>query len=331
MAERGKHANICILLALTASIVVASENAGGAPKNAIASVATTETAYLGDNRTLRAERVHWDRLTLEARKFFLSADSTIRLTILDRKQANAQLIEPRQGEPIALGTRAVRIDFLTNLIGRSTDTAVWMDPVNGAALQYEAYDRGSKYRYRVYRYTDSGAYQTTRQPLEGEKDLSWQDWSDTSEGFRQYPSDVQGNVIVEPAGLLYILAASNLSDPGDRLEFFGYMGNDIVRVVLSVDERSIVEADFKTTGSTGHQRCRGDLSTLRIRVNGYRVSDGSDAGFDFLGLEKDVEVFLDPVSRLPAQITGRIRILGRLTIRLKEAHNIGQAICPTRP
>lgn len=318
------------LLALTASIPIASAMSGNNPRKNFVSFAVTDTDFPKNNLALHAEQVHWDRLHLKARKFFLSADSTVRLTILGRKQASTQLIEPGHGEPIALGARAVRIDYRTNVIGRISDTAVWMDPANGAALQYEAYDRGSKYRHRIFRYTDSGAYQTTRRPLANEEKLSWRDWSEASDGFRQYPPDAEGKVIVEPAGLLYLLAASDLTDAGDHLEFFGYMGSDIVRIVLSVDGKSTVKADFNTSGSAGDQRCKSDLSTLRIRVNGYRVSDDSDAGFDFLGLEKDIEVFFHPASRLPIQITGRIRILGRLTIRLLEAHILGQSTCPTR-
>ena len=48
-----------------------------------------------------------------------------------------------------------------------------------------------------------------------------------------------------------------------------------------------------------------------------------------LGLEGDVTMLIDPVRRIPLEVSGRVQYLGRVTIRLLEAVLDGDAT-PTR-
>jgi hypothetical protein len=41
--------------------------------------------------------------------------------------------------------------------------------------------------------------------------------------------------------------------------------------------------------------------------------------FSFLGLRKNIAIFIDPASRLPLQISGKLPKLGSLHLKLSEA------------
>ena len=43
------------------------------------------------------------------------------------------------------------------------------------------------------------------------------------------------------------------------------------------------------------------------------------ASFELLGLQGDLELLLEPVARIPVQLSGTVKIAGQVTIRLQEA------------
>lgn len=267
---------------------------------------------------LDATRLHWDVIGLQARKFFFSASTRAQIepATVDR----LPLIATEQGVPVSPGTQTLRLAAASSGLGTHSDSVLWLDAGSGAALQYEVLDSGRRQRQRIYRYTDIGAFHRTRYPEKGQTELPPAQWTRVDAGLRPYAPDAVGEVIIDPIALLYIIAASSLERPGDELQMYAFARRRNTRLTLKVRERSAIARRLaRSLNDVDMNGCAPPTEALLVTLTTEPMVTGQDADFDFLGLRSDISVWLDPATRLPLQITGKAKIVGRVTVRLRAA------------
>jgi hypothetical protein len=277
----------------------------------------------------------WQRLDLRAQKFILGASSTVQWTISADPETDVDWIDPDgiegvKGAPIDPESKIVRLGYTSDFLNRHFDTVLWMNAADGAALQYETGDTGGRPRHRIFRFTDQGAFQRTWRPNENEAKLPWTEWGDRQADFRPFQPEAHGQVVIDPLGLIYILAASDLGRGVDQMKILAFVGRDVSRAVLTAGELVNIDADFTVKGSSGEKWCKGRYQALRISLGVEQVGASTDTDFDFLGLQSDIEIYLSPASRMPIQISGRAKVVGRLVIKTKTGHLIDDRGCPDR-
>ena len=270
-------------------------------------------------RLLEPAKIGWSGATLQASKLFLSMEADIRLQRLPTTDIEGALIEPGEGVPVAPGDSVIEMNYATEGLGRHTDVTLLMDPESGSAIQRISEDSGNKQRYRVYRFTETGAYHRTRWPLTGEEKKPVSEWSDRSEGTHVYAEGAHGKHVTESTGLIYVAAAANLREPGDRLEILTYARRYVHRVILEVTESKEVNVDFDIVAPDGTGNRQDKLSPIRILIRGESLDDDGEDRFNLLGLRGDMELLLDPDTRLPLQLSGRAKVVGQVTFRLRKA------------
>ncbi len=270
-------------------------------------------------------RVGWSEIRMSGSKLFITADA--RLTL--RRVAGASLrpdllaVSDERFTPLQPGTDVLELLYETRAIGRRSRLTLWMDPLSGAALQRTQHDRDGKLRLRTYRFGTAGAYQRTFWPATpSEKSLPPERWTKTSEGLRAYPVDPGQQPVVEPTGLLYAISAAALNQPGDTLDVLVFRRRDTqtVRIEVQSPREVTVRYDELPTPGTGQvvvQRT-GKVQALRLSLQGLPVPGGApeDDDLELLGLRGRLELLLEPATRAPLQLSGNVKVVGAVTLRL---------------
>lgn len=263
-------------------------------------------------------RVQWEQISLSASKFFFTASTQAQIQLVD--SANIPFISVDQGVPVVPGIQSVELRAESRGIGIYSDSVLWIDPANGAALQFEVEDSGRRQRQRIYRYTNEGAFRRTRHPADGETDKPPEEWTDLTSGMRPYAPEAAGGIIIDPTSLLYIISASGLNQPGDTLQMVAFSRRQTTRLTLTVDQRAnIDEALAKRLSGANLTGCKQPVETLLVRLSSELVTPDDDSKFSFLGLRSDIIIWLDPITRLPLRVTGKAKIVGRVSVNLRAA------------
>lgn len=274
------------------------------------------------NLPMDPRRVGWSEIQFHASKLFVSLDANVVLRDLLSGDISDRLIEPGKGVAIAPCNGIRQLVFTTDFVGRHTVSELLMNSLTGAALQRTSHDSGSRLRHRIYRFTDIGAYHKTRWPVgEAEEKLPaerWPEWSKAGEDLRPYPDEASDQIVTDPGGLLYIAGAAALEEPGDTTEILAFVRGQVYRVRIEVTQPESINVRFtKYDGNTVvEQKGKYQAMKLLIRGQGLDEGDGEDQ-FELLGLRGDIIMHMDPETRAPLQLNGRVKIAGNVTLRIK--------------
>lgn len=269
-------------------------------------------------------RVGWSEISMTATKLFLSADARLTLRMVPETSIRRELL-PIPGVPaIAPGAEVLELVYEASGLGRRSRLTLLMDPVNGAAIQGAHHDQEGKYRYRTWRYGETGVYLRTRWPVNrAEESLPPAKWSKTSEGPRLYPVDPTGQPVLESTGLLYAIAAAALDKPGDQVELLVFRRRETQIVHVEVTEPRAISVNYAEVWPSGAVQRRGKITPLRLTLRALPVVDPSgkagavsDDDFELLGLRGNIELALDAETRTPLMLSGSAPIFGKVTLRL---------------
>jgi hypothetical protein len=257
-------------------------------------------------------------MNLQAKKFFVKANTEVELAIVHSDCL--ELMTPVQGNPVMAGPDSAVVQVASKALGINSQITFAMDARTGAAVQFRNVESGRRVRERIYRYTDTGASMWTRRPVEGDEDTALDSWPPPSSDFRPYPAPAVGEKIIDPTGLLYILAASALAAPGDSLELIVYVRKQAARLVITVDQVVSVAELTRGNKSLAEILASADAKqALLLRLDPQPLAGPEDVEFEFLGLNRDIKIWLESKTRLPLRVQGKAKIAGEVTINLVSA------------
>lgn len=277
---------------------------------------------LADSPVFDPARVRWSRLDLRASKLAVTATSEVGIRTESVSQAVGRWLGSPAGQPLMPeGSEVVRIELRSEILGKSSELDLWVDRFSGAAIQRSQLETGKKvrqHRHRSLRFTDTGVFNSTYRAADDTVEKPYTEWA-LSESFEPHPVGLaRGVVVTEPSALFYFLAVADLDREGDRLTTFVFSKNRVMRVELVVQGTTEIEVDYTEVTDAGERDVKGRREVVRIRLDGSPVGEqGSERDFEFLGLRGDVEIFLEPNRRIPLQISGRIRYVGKGHVRLQ--------------
>lgn len=285
-------------------------------------VGTGAGAGSPDTGSLDESRIGWSNLSYRASKFFFSVDADISIAPASAGQIAEQLMEPGEGKAVAPSDEIQILIFETEAFGRDTVSTLIVNSDDGAALQRTSHDSGKRYRHRIYRYTDIGPYHRTRWPVgKAEEQLpadQWLQWSEAGEGIMPYPETAVGSIVTDPGGLLYIVGAAKLDEPGDTFVIYAYVRRHVHRVTIEVAGTEQIKVKYTERGKASVEH-NGKRDALKLLIRGESLDDGdSEKEFELLGLRGDIVMHIDPRTRAPLQIEGRVKIAGHTIMRIRE-------------
>lgn len=268
------------------------------------------------------DRVRWSQLDFRASKLTVAAASRVRLRTESASRATGAWLGSSTGRPLMPRTaEVVRIELVSEILGKSSELDLWIDPISAVAFQRTQLETGKKVRHnrhRSLRFTDTGVFNATYRATDETVDRPYEEWT-LSESFEPHPAGLgRGVAVTEPSALFFLLAVADLDEAGDRLTTFVFSKNRVMRVELAFQGKTEIKVDYTEITDKGERSVKGRQEVVRIRLDDSPVGPGGKGkDFEFLGLRGDVEIFLEPERRIPLQISGNIRYVGKGHVRLQ--------------
>jgi hypothetical protein len=264
-------------------------------------------------------RADWYRAELEAHKLFKSMSVTIGVLQPDPADAATRLIEDEARTLLPPGPRITALSYRTEGLGRRNDIELLVDPDNGQILQRVSSESGKRLKYRVYRFGSAGALRRTSRPGAGEEHEGPAVWSDRSEQWFPVPPGVSAEPLTEAGTLVYLIAISGLQAPGERFEINAFSSSDetVYRIEAEVLSPERVDYDYRLQRADADgTETKGETEAIRVAIHGRPLEGQPDGELTLFGM-KDVELMLDPATRAPLELRGRVDFFGGIRFELR--------------
>jgi hypothetical protein len=278
---------------------------------------------------LDPERVSWIQLLYKIKSFSADVVTHIQLESLPAAAVEAALIQSSQGTPIEVippESKRITVNYDVDYILKppvQTINQVWFNPKDAAALGRLRLRRGNNDFKNVYRFTEQGVFRHHLEPKsQQEAPEQPEQWSDVKDSFYSYDLDQLGcRNATERLVLIYIASASALSDSMEPQSFCAFGRRQLFNVRLIPQGLHTLEVDYIEKTPQGEARRLKEVEALKIAIEPRPLPSDLDEveEFSFLGFQEDIAIYVDSVSGLPLQISGKIAVVGQATIKLHEA------------
>ncbi len=264
--------------------------------------------------------VGWSRLEFEASKLFVTARSEVELVMPGPAIVSQELLETADFDSLKPVDDTHLIGIRTTVLGQESQVRFLFDPKDSRALQRSELSISKKrQRHRTYRYASTAVYSRTLTPAEGEAERPFTEWSQIANKQIGLPLSLDPKaVITEAAALLYALPAGGLEKVGDETLLNVFSRGHVSSVLVRVEETPQVDVDYVEVSGGRERRVKGRVETLKFALRPQPLASGEENGrFKLLGLEGDIDLYLEPRSRAPLLVVGKIKIAGTVNLRAR--------------
>jgi hypothetical protein len=263
--------------------------------------------------------MRWSSLRMVASKLGITLESTISSQFHPAADAASDAVAPPAGVvPVAPRGDVVHMQVRTEFFGRNSRTDFWLDAASGQALQWTVVESGKKQRYKASRALADGVWVLRKDPAnDTEKDLPMERWTKVRDRVEPFTGLPPGQPLSVEAGILYLLATAPLRAVGDRADAFLESDGKVFPVTIRVAELGETSVDYARSGAGGRGRVDAKVPALRVTLRPQTPQGMDPRDFQFLGLQGDVDVWLDAAGRFPLEISGKVKYAGNVKIRLK--------------
>jgi hypothetical protein len=283
-------------------------------------------AQTGFNLDLEPQQVPWSQLSFHAKNFLVEVTTEIQIRYLRASELDSVLIASPQGIPIKLTKSQVSeitINTIINPMFRSPvkiHNRIWFNPADASALGRVRLRRGEDDFKKMYRFTDQGVFRHRIEPKDkGEARLEPDKWTDIKDTFYPYnKNELNCPVVSERSLLIYLLSAAPISKSKDPISLCVWGKRQLHRVQLRNEGTLPLKINYIEKNRQVETRIEGTVRALKFTITAQPIERFSEEAenFSFLGLQKDITVYLEPNSLMPVQVDGFIPTVGRADLTL---------------
>ena len=277
---------------------------------------------------LDPKRVPWTQLSYRIKNFSAEVNVEVQLESLPAAEIEASLIKSPQGVPIKAWrpeSNRITVHYMVDSIFESpvkTINQVWFNSQDATALGRLRLRRGKADFKKVYRFTEQGVFRHQREPKDQQETSKHPEkWTDVKDTFYAYNLNQLGCPnVTERLVLIYITSVAEISKSMQPLSFCVFGRRQLFHVRLKPEGYHALEVDFIEKKQHGEIRRRGEVEALKIALETQPLASDLKKveDFSFLGFQEDIAIFIDPVSDIPIQLSGKISMIGNVTIKLHE-------------
>ncbi len=261
--------------------------------------------------------VQWVELEFTARELIVSVTSQVRYEH-PAPSGTAGILNPSGVQAKPAGADMARLSATSTLFGRTFDSELWIDPHDAAAFQLENTETGARNHQKTYRFLDSGIFYQLRQPQSAtESTLPPDQWTDVSTSTIPAPAGLgPGDVVTGPTALFALAASPALMKTGDSISAVVMSQEQYERITILV--KGTVPANVSYTEvSGGTETPRSPTAdALQLAVSTEPLDPNATQAFQLLGLEGDLQILIDPETRIPLEISGQVKTFGSVALKL---------------
>lgn len=153
-----------------------------------------------------------------------------------------------------------------------------------------------------------------------EKKQSSSEWTKRSESLYQYPKEVAGcNTISDPSLVFYMLATQDFDKEKTPLKLCVFGRKQLHQLTIRQEEKPSLKVSYKARSASGEVAVEEKVKPIVFSIvsEGFAPENRKAEAYSFLGLNKDIRIYMDPEKRLPVRISGTNNSVGDLVLDLK--------------
>ena len=272
--------------------------------------------------------VGWKSLLFKSDNFIGTVTTKAELEEVSVDRMSGMLIASPQGVVLKPTGAKVLIATISSaidpLIGSEEKlvTRVWFAPQDATALQRIRLRKGKEKWEKTYRWTEDGVYRLNVKPKGAEEEeLPIERWTDIENSFYPYDLDQsQCGSVSEPSALLYLVSTFGLAVGDPPLHLCVFNKKQLHRVRVRAEKHQLLKINYLEKSQHKETRRNGTAEVLKISFTSRSLfaDEARAEPFSFLGLKDDFDIFIDKVSKIPVQVSGKIPGIGRVDIKLRE-------------
>jgi hypothetical protein len=273
-------------------------------------------------------RVLWSELSFSAKNILAAVDVNVHLGSLSETEVQTALPASPRGVPVHSSSSMVYHLSFSNSVDPifrpavKSSNLVWFDPQQGAVLGRVRFRRGKDDFEKKYRFTEQGVFRHQREPKnKKEAILPPELWTDTKDTFYSHDPDRLGCAYIsERLVLIYLVSAAALTPNAEPLSLCVFGIRQLHQVSLRAQGLHSLKVNYIEKDQQTETRREGAVEALKIEIEARPMESNLNDSEDFsiLGLHKDIAIFIDPISRIPLQISGYIPGVGKADLKLNE-------------
>jgi hypothetical protein len=90
------------------------------------------------------------------------------------------------------------------------------------------------------------------------------------------------------------------------------------RVHVEVTTPETIKVDYQERDGESSVERKGKQQVITLLIRGEALDDGDgEDEFELLGLRGDIIMHMDPKTRAPLQLSGKVKIAGQVTLKIK--------------
>jgi len=283
---------------------------------------SARTEPLAPANNLSLNHLNWSSLKYSASKLFISVDTHIKATLLNKKQAELQLKNTNKKSDIILqpsSSTVLRLDMDSAFLGQRSKISIWFNS-DGSALQRTSQKSGHGLRYRRFRYTPDGAWSIKRHPKPDEQNKPWQQWSNIDID-RYHIKAAKGNKLklTEAEALFYFASVIPFNKIGNHFTTFIFSDNAVIKLEMKAEQRQKLTVNFIQKSGKSSTRIDKKINVMKVRIIASSYPPGSSKSkFSLLGYKGDIDLYIDLKRHVIVQLSGKADYLGKVSFHLNE-------------
>ncbi|MCZ6871439.1 MAG: DUF3108 domain-containing protein [Gammaproteobacteria bacterium] len=203
------------------------------------------------------------------------------------------------------------------VLGVSATTDTLLDPANGLVIQrIVRRKRGGQVRYKATQYGSVGTRTLRTTNALKPADI---EWTEARSSYQPYPPWFgEGTTVSDASALFYLLSGDALQHPGDQLQIPIFSNEHLTLLEFKVTKLTTLKVNYVERSAIAERRIKERRPALLITVGARHLdSDSQEKDLQVLGMQGDLQIFLDTALRVPLRISGRVPKIGKLKLRLK--------------
>ncbi len=272
--------------------------------------------------------VNWHQLVFKGSKFFRKITVTIDLNS-DIEKTVAPSIENEKDFGECLGfaqnSKLLAVQFLLEGSGQKQNQYVekiWFAETSVRPKKRVRLNYNNPRWVKSYCWQDKGVRrQKTFPGSPKENKHPPTEWTKRTISFYEYPEEgAECEKISDPSVLFTLLSASEPTSQQKPFKMCVFGKKQLHELTITPEKKSSLDVTYKIHSPTQSVEVKEQISPIvfSITEKTYAPEGLKPEKFSFLGLHKNIRIFIDQEKRLPVKITGENTSIGKLVLDLRE-------------
>jgi len=277
--------------------------------------------------TSSRQTLTWSELIFKGSKMFTSLIVKVRLSSGD--QLSNDISKETGGGPDYCSETSSEIDLLTIQVSSKVagfsqsqyEEKIWFDKTAARPDSRVRINSGDAPWIKSYCWEKKGVHRQKFQPGNtSEIKEPPVKWTKNTAEFYMYPEKVtECRAISDPSLVFFLLTNIKPDSQLNPHEICVFGKKQLHQLKIKEEKYSPLKVSYKERSLSQDNIVEEQIFPVAFSVNTENIAPESTEPetFSFLGLQKDIRIYVDPKKRLPVRITGTNNIIGRLVLDLR--------------